>query len=200
MSTDDDDTIDEKGLLLAEQLDAHQPDAIRERAIAATIQHYQPAMLRFIRSRVDDFHMREDLAQDVWTDFTQAVRRGEFHDRGLEPIRFLMGMARNRVKNYQTRDPQHCRIEVPLPRDDVLERIATVDDITEADTRLLLDHYIQQAVGVMTDEEQIIAHLLRQGYSIREIATATNTEYHVNWKKTKRVLDLIARLVDDDDE
>jgi DNA-directed RNA polymerase specialized sigma24 family protein len=184
---------DEGALMLATQLDTHSPLAIRERAILAAIQRYTIPIVGFIRSRVQDHHMREDLAQDVWEAFTQAVRQGRFQDRGIDPLHYLMGIARRRVAQYHTRDPLHCYLEVPLPEDDLLERIAIGDDIATTDLRLELDQYINAAWEQMLDEERVVARLWRQGYSPCEIAEYTHMQYRTAWRLTNRVVTLISR-------
>jgi DNA-directed RNA polymerase specialized sigma24 family protein len=183
----------DEALTLAMQLDAQSPETVRDQAIVEAIQRYQIPITRFIRSHVQDVHMREDLAQDVWAVFTKAVKEGRFHDRAIDPLHYLIRMARIRVAHYHSRDPRFRHPEVPLLEEDLLERIVSGDDIAAADLRLELDQYISAALGKMTDEEQEVARLWRQGYSPCEIADYTDKEYRAAWKLTNRVVTLISR-------
>jgi len=184
---------DDESLTLATQLDARSPVTIREQAIVVAIQRYQVPVARFIRNHVQDIYMREDLVQDVWALFTKAVKEGRFHDRAIDPLHYLIRMARICVAHYHTRDPRFRHPEVSLLEEDLLERIAGGDDIETADLRLELDQYISAVWGQMTEEEQEVARLWRQGYSPSEIAEYTHREYRSAWKLTNRVVTLISR-------
>ncbi len=51
-------------------------------ALATLFDRYRPVVLRYIRARVDNPHLAEDLASDVWVQVTIAISRYESHGAG----------------------------------------------------------------------------------------------------------------------
>ncbi len=51
-------------------------------ALAALFDHYRPVVLRYVRARVDNPHLAEDLAGDVWVKVTSAIGRYKSHGPG----------------------------------------------------------------------------------------------------------------------
>jgi DNA-directed RNA polymerase specialized sigma24 family protein len=161
----------EETMIEAAQLD-------RESAWKALLGLYEQRIFSFIRKRVSDEHIAQDLTQDVFFDAFQGI--GEL--RGPNVIGWLYRIARNKVSDHyrgRLRAPKlvGCASEIlaqASAKDDRSSSLPSIDEIAMiVDTRLpkhgripkrarLLANMFQESGGNVTQEdwEALARHLL----------------------------------------
>ncbi|MBA3823008.1 MAG: sigma-70 family RNA polymerase sigma factor [Ktedonobacterales bacterium] len=181
-------------LTLATHLDAARPLAERMAAVDAVIRHTMADIVAYIRTNITDPQAREDVAQDTWTDFAQAIRDGQYHDWGIAPLHYLMAIARRRIRHYQTHDPAHCQHEIALPDDEGHNFVLAGDETTTTELKSDFDAYFDQMLNLLAEEDRVLAQLWRQGYTVPDIAAATGRQYRSAWNVVQRMLTLMRRV------
>jgi RNA polymerase sigma factor (sigma-70 family) len=171
---------------LAAHLDAGRPLAERHAALDALVVRLQIPLMTYLRSQIADSDARLDCYQEIWSAVTEAIRDGDFHDRGIDPRAYIFMFARNRVKLYQTRDRRHLHQNISLS-DEVAEELAADDLLAHLDAIVDFDRYFHLAMERVPPEDRAILTLWRQAdASISEIAMQVGRSHRAIWDIIQR--------------
>ena len=171
---------------LSAHLDADRPLAERQQALDTLIVRMQTPLMTFLRHQIADSEARLDLYQEIWGAVTEAVYEGAFHDRGIDPRAYVFSFARNRVKQYQTRDRRHLHQEVSLS-DDLAEQLAADDLFVHLNDVMDFDRYYYLALERVPPDDLPILALWRQAdASISEIAAQMGRSHRAIWDVIQR--------------
>jgi len=148
------------------QNESHAMDGLRKldpQAIGAIYDKYFPEVYRYVRYRINDDTVAEDIASDVFVRLLEAVKKGQGPQSNLKG--WLIATASNTVNDQlrrQYRRPTEALSE-SMPDHDA-SVIAEVDSRAQA-------HTVQLAYAQLTLEQQhVLALRFGLGYSLEETA------------------------------
>lgn len=132
-----------------------------QEALGTLCERYFPQVYRFMISRVASREDAEDLASEVCVRVVESLPK----QRGFFPA-WLFRIARNLLADHYRR---HGTRRDSLPMDDeIAARVPNKEDI---DSKLLLDHELEEALNRLTQEqEEVIRLRFIEGYETAEIA------------------------------
>ena len=132
-------------------------------SISAIYDRYFPEIFRYIRYRISDDAVAEDIASDVFVRLMEASQRKkgpQTHLRG-----WLIATASNAVNDHHRR---HYRRPTEALSDSTPDAAASVH--SQVDVREQ-NRLVQNALAQLTDEQQhVLALRFGQGYSLEETA------------------------------
>ncbi len=157
--------------------------AERDRKLTDWFAEYSRRLLRFVRSRLDDWDEAEDVAQDVWLQLTRLDRLDDIEQIGS----WLFTAARNRVLNVYKK-----RKNVPFSQLPGRSGDDSDDPENDAPDDLLFQHWLdenlpdaalqsqkfwhafERALAQLPDEQRevFVAHEFEE-QSFREISEQT---------------------------
>lgn len=141
--------------------------ALDSQSVAAIYDQYFPEIYRYVRYRISDDAIAEDIASDVFVRLMEASQKNkgpQTHLRG-----WLIATASNAVNDHHRRN---YRRPVEALSDAMPDGSASVH--SEIDSREQ-NRLLQQALSQLTDEQQhVLALRFGQGYSIEETAAFMN--------------------------
>ena len=133
-------------------------------AIGAIYDKYFPEIYRYVRYRVGDDALAEDIASDVFVRMLDAVQKRQGPHTNLRG--WLLTTASNAVNDHHRRAYRRPVTPLSDAMPDAGPGIHSEIDARE-NNRML-----QQAISQLTDEQQhVLALRFGQGYSIEETAT-----------------------------
>lgn len=151
------------------------PDRLLERAmdldsqaLAQIHDRYYPPVYRYVRYRLDNDQVVEDIASDVFLRLLDHLhrRKGEIHDLRA----WLMGTAANLVSD-------HLRHKYRRPTEalDDHETLDTGEDLHRTAEENENQAAVRKAMRALTEEQQhVLALRFSQGYSVEETASLMN--------------------------
>ena len=132
-------------------------------SIGAIYDQYFSEIYRYVRYRISDEAMAEDIASDVFVRLIEASRKNKGPQTNLHG--WLIATASNVVNDHHRR---HYRRPVEALSDAMPDGSASIH--SQIDTREK-NRMVQQALAQLTDEQQhVLALRFGQGYSIEETA------------------------------
>lgn len=132
-------------------------------SIGAIYDHYFPEVYRYVRYRIGDEAMAEDIASDVFVRMLEASKRKQGPQTNLRG--WLIATASNAVNDHHRRN---YRRPVEALSDAIPDAAASVT--SEIDTREK-NSQVRSALTQLTVEQQhVLALRFGQGYSIEETA------------------------------
>ncbi|MBA3822326.1 MAG: sigma-70 family RNA polymerase sigma factor [Ktedonobacterales bacterium] len=171
---------------LAIRLDAARPLDERLAALDALVVRLQAQLMTYLRQQIPDGEARLDCHQEIWRAVTEAIRAGEFHDRGIDPRAYIFRFARNRVKQYQTRDRRHLHQDISLS-DELAEELAAEDVCAHLDDVVDFDRYFYLALERVPPDDHAILAIWRQAdASLSEIAAQFGRSHRAVWDIVQR--------------
>jgi RNA polymerase sigma-70 factor (ECF subfamily) len=133
------------------------------KSIGAIYDQYFVEVHRYIRYRVNDEAVAEDIASDVFVRLLEASQKGQGPQTNLKG--WLIATASNAVNDHMRRK---YRRPTEALSDSMPDAVASVH--TEVDLREQ-NRAVQQAYAQLTDEQQhVLALRFNQGYSLEETA------------------------------
>ena len=140
-------------------------------SIGAIYDQYFSEIYRFIRYRIADDGIAEDLASDVFVRLLEAAQRNQGPRTSLKG--WLIATASNSVNDY-------LRKKYRRPVEELSESMPDEQMSVHAQVDLREDHQmIRNAYATLTNEQQdVLALRFGQGYSLEE--TATHMKKNVN--------------------
>lgn len=144
---------------LLEQVRRFDPDALR----ALHNQLYAPVH-RYVRFKVRDPQISEDLASEVFMRVLEALKRGNVWHTA--PAAWVFGIARNVVADHYRRRSKRTEVELDEslagPGEDGL-----IGRVMDAEQR----HALTQAMALLTDEQRdVILMRFMEELSIQDVA------------------------------
>jgi RNA polymerase sigma-70 factor (ECF subfamily) len=141
--------------------------ALDSQSIGAIYDRYFPEIYRYVRYRISDDTIAEDIASDVFVRLMEASQRNKGPQTNLRG--WLIATASNAVNDHHRR---HYRRPVEALSDSLPDAGASV--LSQIDSREQ-NRIVQQALAQLTDEQQhVLALRFGQGYSIEETAAFMN--------------------------
>jgi RNA polymerase sigma-70 factor (ECF subfamily) len=150
--------------------DQRMPDGFRDldpQAIGPIYDKYSRDVYRYVRYRLNDDHVAEDIAGDVFLNLLEAFRKGRGPNLNIRA--WLLSTAAHMVTDHLRRAYRRPTESMP---DDVLDPGPTPGDEFESREE---SRDFRRAYALLTDEQQhVLALRFGEGYSLEETAAALN--------------------------
>ncbi len=132
-------------------------------AISAVYDRYFPDVYRFVRYRLNDEHLAEDIASDAFVRLLEAVRSGRGPQTNIKA--WLLATASHIVVDHQRKAYRRPENELPESAPDAAPGPVTQQEQRERERSL------KKALAALTEEQQsVIAMRFNLGYSLEETA------------------------------
>jgi RNA polymerase sigma-70 factor, ECF subfamily len=132
--------------------------------ISAVFDRYYPEVFRFVRYRLNDETIAEDIASDVFVRLLEATKAGRGPQTNLKA--WLLATASHIVTD-------HLRRNYRRPTDDLPETFPDGNPGPSTDfEHKERDRHLKNALSTLTDEQQTVLTLrFNQSYSLEETAS-----------------------------
>jgi RNA polymerase sigma factor (sigma-70 family) len=164
--------------LLAARLDRQNSDTERLLAARDLIDETTPNVRAYVRSRVVP-QDAEDVMMMTWERILLAIRLGQFTNQGVDPLNWVMGVARNTVARYEAEQQRQRTRQVALDEQDLVSGDFAGDVATVYD--------YNQSITALSADDQVVARLIVEGCSISDIALRLGVSYKTAWRRWHRV-------------
>ena len=149
---------------VSEQNELEDLRRLEPQAISAAYDRYFPEVYRFVRFRLNDEHVAEDIASDVFVRLLEASRSGRGPQTNLKA--WLLSTASHIVVDHLRKSYRRPESELPETLPDGAPSLAADFEKLERDRRL------KNAMSTLTEEQQYVITLrFNQGYSLDETAS-----------------------------
>jgi RNA polymerase sigma-70 factor (ECF subfamily) len=132
-------------------------------AVSVVYDRYYPDVYRFVRYRLNDETIAEDIASDVFIRLLEAIKAGHPPQTSLKA--WLLGTASHIVSD-------HFRQSYRRPTEELHETLpdGLPDPLLDVEQRERVNH-LKAAMSKLTEEQQTVLTLrFGQGYSLEETA------------------------------
>ena len=132
--------------------------------ISAVYDRYFPEVYRFVRYRLNDEHVAEDIASDVFVRLLEASRTGRGPQTNLKS--WLLATASHIVFDYLRKFYRRPESDLPETLPDRAPGLAAEYEKQER------DYHLKNAMATLTAEQQYVITLrFNQGCSLEETAS-----------------------------
>lgn len=156
--------------LMIELTEQHQLDGLRDldsQVIGAVYDRYFPEVYRYVRYRLGDETLAEDIASDVFVRLLEAVQNKRGPRTNLKA--WLLGTASHIITDHLRRS---YRRPTESLDENMLDPLALRPEDFE---RREQHHRVRGALKKLTDEQQhVLALRFGEGYSLEETASLMN--------------------------
>jgi len=160
------------------------------RSIGAIYDQYFPEVYRYVRYRLNDGTVAEDIASDVFMRLLEAVQKGQGPQTSLKG--WLISTASNMVNDHLRRQYRRPTEALSDTMPDANTSVRAEIDLREQ-ARVVQSAYVQ-----LTDEQQhVLALRFGQGYSLEETAQFMKKKVNAVKALQFRALAALQRLVGD---
>src|SRR3989339_1753251 len=151
-----------------------------ERALFHVYKKYQPAIFNFVKSQRSNYQIAEELTQDIFIDFIEALRDFRFQS-SLKT--FLFSIARHKIVDQIRKKKLKSILFSKLPSY-IIESLKAVFIDEEIDKKELKEK-ISKVIESLPNDYQVILRLKYiEGIKIKEIAE----KLKMNFKATESLL------------
>lgn len=158
-------------MTLPEQNELESLQRLEPHTIGAIYDRYFPEVYRFVRYRLNDEHLAEDIASDVFVRLLEAVQAARGPQTNLKA--WLLATASHIVTDHLRKSYRRPESELPETMPD------GTPDLSQNYEKLEHERRLKNAMATLTDEQQYVVTLrFNQGYSLEE--TACLMEKNVN--------------------
>ncbi len=148
---------------MPEQNELEDLRLLNPQAISAVYDRYFPEVYRFVRFRLNDEHIAEDIASDVFVRLLEASQSGRGPQTNLKA--WLLSTASHIVIDHLRKSYRRPESELPETFPDASPGLSVDFEKQERDDRL------RNAMTTLTEEQQYVITLrFNQGYSLDETA------------------------------
>ena len=148
-------------------IDSHPEDEalgnLDSRAITAVYNQYFPEIFRYVRYRLDDEALAEDISSEVFCCLLKAVKNGRAPAINLRG--WLIGTARHMIIDHFRHNHRHPSEVIS----DELE-FAGEGPCEQVEQRLATHALHKALIQLTEDQQQVLALRFGQGYSLEETA------------------------------
>ena len=157
-------------------------------AITAIYNQYFPEIFRYVRYRLDDNALAEDISSEVFCCLLKAVKSGRTPAVNLRG--WLIGTARHMIIDHLRREYRHpCEA-----LSDSFESAGEGPSV-EGEKRLV-SHALHMALILLTeDQQQVLALRFGQGYSLEETAAVMKKQVNAVKALQFRALNALQRRI-----
>ena len=151
-----------------------------EKALLHVYKKYQPSIFNFVKSQINNYQTAEELTQDIFIDFIEALRNFRFQS-SLKT--FLFSIARHKIVD-QIRKRKIKNILFSKLPSYILESLKVVFIDEEIDKKELREKIIK-ILGFLPNDYRVILRLKYiEGIKVSEIAE----KLKMNFKATESLL------------
>ena len=151
-----------------------------EKALFYVYKKYHPSVFSFVRSQISNYQIAEEIAQDVFIDFIEALRDFRFQS-SLKT--FLFSIARHKIVDQIRKKKLKSILFSKLPSY-IIESLKAVFIDEEIDKKVLKEK-ISKVIESLPNDYQVILRLKYiEGIKIKEIAE----KLKMNFKATESLL------------
>jgi RNA polymerase sigma-70 factor (ECF subfamily) len=148
---------------LPEQNELESLKRLDSQVVSAIYDRYFPEVYRFVRYRLSDEHVAEDIASDVFVRLLEAVETGRGPETNLKA--WLLSTASHVVTDHLRKNYRRPESELPETMPD------GIPDPSQDYEKLERERCLKKAMSTLTDEQQYVVTLrFNQGYSLEETA------------------------------
>jgi RNA polymerase sigma-70 factor, ECF subfamily len=175
---------------LPEQNELESLRHLDPQAIGAIYDRYFSEVYRFVRYRLNDEHMAEDIASDVFVRLLEAVKTGRGPQTNLKA--WLLATASHIVTDHLRKAYRRPESELPETMPD------GTPDLSNDYEKLEREQHLKNAMTTLTDEQQYVVTLrFNQGYSLEETAVLMNKNANAVKQLQFRALAALNRALGD---
>ena len=158
------------------------------RAITVIYNQYFPEIFRYVRYRLDDQALAEDITSEVFFCLLKAVKSGR--TPGLNLRGWLIGTARHMIIDHFRRKHRH-------PAETISDALQfTGEGPSEQVEKQLASHALHIALIQLTeDQQQVLALRFGQGYSLEETAAVMEKKINAVKALQFRALNALQRKI-----
>lgn len=148
---------------LPEQNELESLKRLDAQVVSAVYDRYFSEVYRFVRYRLSDEHIAEDIASDVFVRLLEAVESGRGPETNLKA--WLLSTASHVVTDHLRKSYRRPESELPETMPD------GIPDPSQDYEKLERERCLKKAMSTLTDEQQYVVTLrFNQGYSLEETA------------------------------
>jgi RNA polymerase sigma-70 factor (ECF subfamily) len=153
--------------LILPMIDSHSEDAalgnLDSRAITAVYNRYFPEVFRYVRFRLDDDLLAEDISSEVFCSLLKAIKAGRTPNKNLRG--WLIGSARHMIIDHFRREHRH-------PSESISDALPAngLGPSEEVESRLASKDVNRALIQLSEEQQQVLALRFGQGYSLEETA------------------------------
>ncbi len=170
-----------------------QQDALENldsRAITSIYDQYFPEIFRYVRYRLADDALAEDISSEVFCALLKAVKAGRAPADNLRG--WLIGTARHMIIDHLRRNHRHPILAIS----DALE-FDGAGPAEQVEQRLASLALHQALVQLTEDQQQVLALRFGQGYSLEETAALMKKKINAVKALQFRALNALQRVMGD---
>lgn len=173
---------------LPEQFNLEGLQRLDPQAISAAYDRYFPEVYRFVRFRLNDEHIAEDTASDVFVRLLEACQAGRGPQTNLKA--WLLATASHIVSDHLRKAYRRPEAELPESLPDRAPSLAVDFEKSERDDCL------KNAMHNLTEDQQYVITLrFNQGYSLEETAGLMKKNVNAVKQLQFRALNALSRLL-----
>ncbi len=156
------------------------------RAIPAVYNQYFPEIFRYVRYRLDDDALAEDISSEVFCSLLKAIKAGRAPQVNLRG--WLIGTARHMIIDHLRRNHRH-------PSEAISDALEFNGDgpSEEVEQRLASRALHKALVHLTEDQQQVLALRFGQGYSLEETAAVMKKQVNAVKALQFRALNALQR-------
>lgn len=151
-----------------------------EKALLYVYKKYQPSIFNFVRSQINNYQLAEELTQDIFIDFIEALRDFRFQS-SLKT--FLFSIARHKIVD-QIRKRKIKNVLFSRLPSYIVESLKVVFIDEEIDKKELKEKITKIIESLPNDYRVILRLKYIEGIKIKEIAG----KLRMNFKTTESLL------------
>jgi RNA polymerase sigma-70 factor, ECF subfamily len=157
-------------------------------AVTAVYNHYFPEIFRYVRYRLGDEALAEDISSEVFFCLLKALKNGDGPGTNLRG--WLIGTARHMVMDHIRRKYRHPSQVIS----DVIEtdEAAPSEQVEQREASLALHMALIQ---LTEDQQQVLALRFGQGYSLEETAAMMKKKINAVKALQFRALNALQRKI-----
>lgn len=134
-----------------------------QQTISAVYDRYFPEVYRFLCYRLNDEHLAEDIASDVFVRLLEAAKSGRGPQTNLKA--WLLATASHILTDHLRKAYRRPESELPETLPD------EAPNLPQDYERIERDKHLKKAMSTLTEEQQYVVTLrFGQGYSLEETA------------------------------
>ncbi|MCX6078427.1 MAG: sigma-70 family RNA polymerase sigma factor [Chloroflexi bacterium] len=175
---------------LPEQKELEDLKRLDSQAISAVYDRYFPEVYRFVRYRLNDEHVAEDIASDVFIRLLEASQSGRGPQTNLKA--WLLSTASHIVIDYLRKSYRRPESDLPETIPDGVPGVAVDYEKRER------ERHLKNAMASLTEEQQYVITLrFSQGYSLEETANLMKKNVNSVKQLQFRALAALNRMLDE---
>jgi RNA polymerase sigma-70 factor, ECF subfamily len=162
--------------------------SLDSQAITSVYNQYFPEIFRYVRYRLDDDALAEDISSEVFFCLLKAVKAGRAPKVNLRA--WLIGTARHMIVDHLRREHRH-------PSEAISEELESAGEGTSEQVEgRLAAHALHKAIIYLTeDQQQVLALRFGQGYSLEDTAAIMKKQVNAVKGLQFRALNALQRRI-----